>query len=133
VEYVMTNVVVLDAVRPEAELGTAQQRVDVGAALLDQTVHGWYLPGRVDLTTLDQRFTERCVLGQLFGGNWLTGVLRLFEGMPAGARYVAAEHAGFWVNEKLPEGSNTNGADLQYEELTVQWRRAIVARRETWR
>jgi hypothetical protein len=131
----MDNVVVLDAARTEPELGTAEQRVAVGASLLDKTVDGWWKPGRVDLEALDQRLGNRCVLGQLWDGNWITGLAALFEDMlnsdaPTGAVYVAAEHAGFWWNQRQ---NNVDVADESYGELTLQWRRAIVARRETWR
>lgn len=131
----MNNVVELHAasVRKEKD---ARSVVAVGAGLLDLAVPDWWKPGRVDPVKLDQRGTESCVLGQLYG-DWITGLAALFENMlhgdaPTGAVFVAAEHAGFWVNEHLPEGDNTAASDGRYAELTEQWR-AAIARRRTWR
>lgn len=126
----MTNVVMLEAVQVRPDRGSAESRVAVGAALLDQTVPGWWQ--RVDLETLDICRYNRCVLGQLFG-DWIVGLDALFGTMPAGAEWVAAEQAGFWVNEHQPDGECTDVSMPRYAALTEQWRAAVVARRETWR
>lgn len=121
-EKLMTKLVLEAAQVPES-------RVAIGAALLDQTVPGWWQ--RVNLETLNLMWHNRCVLGQLFG-DWIDGLDALFGTMPAGAEWVAAEHAGFWVNEQV-DGECTDASVARYAELTEQWRAAIVARRETWR
>ena len=58
--------------RPES-LAT---RVRRGVALLDRVMPGWH--DRIDVDTLDINFCHRCVLGQLFGGNYDLGVSTVF-------------------------------------------------------
>lgn len=128
----MTNVTVLDAAQstPDRTSGA------VGAALLDLELAyediPWYV--RVDPDLLDQSDPNQCVLGQLFG-YWIDGLKRLFPRLTLAGQYVAAERAGFWVNDGQPDGEpvKTDQSMARYAELTEQWRAAIVARRETWR
>lgn len=56
---------VTDDVATTPELRRLEWRVARGAAALDRHVPGWR--ERVDPRTLDVRFTNRCVLGQVFG------------------------------------------------------------------
>lgn len=49
---------------------TNEERVEKGAALLDEQNPGWYK--RINLDTLDQCDPSLCILGQLYGA-WYTG------------------------------------------------------------
>lgn len=51
-----------------------------GAVLLDREEPGW--AARIDVERLDMTTHDRCVLGQLYGGSFLRGLVRLH--IPAG-------------------------------------------------
>lgn len=53
-------------------------RVRRGVALLDEKVPGWHQ--RIDVETLDVNLCSKCVLGQLFRGNYDLGLSVVFEG-----------------------------------------------------
>lgn len=128
----MTNVVVLDAAQEPVAM-TAEHTVAVGARMLDLRGHGWW--DAVDLETLDQAYPDRCVLGQLNGGDWERGLVAMFPDLELAPRFRAAERSGFWVNDHQPDGVPvlTDASLTRYEELTEAWRAAVVARRNTWR
>lgn len=129
----MTKMTVLGAAQ---QSGSNQTAAAIGAALLDLELAyedvPWYV--RVDPDSLDQSDPNLCVLGQLFG-YWIDGLKRLFPRLRLAGQFVAAQRAGFWVNDAQPDGEpvKTDQSLARYVELTEQWRAAIVARRETWR
>jgi hypothetical protein len=127
VEFLMSNGLVLNAARVAAAAVVA-----VGAGLLDIEMPSWW--ETADLTTLDQADPQRCVLAQTYGGTWLDGVQALFPRLTVAGQFMAAERAGFWVNDGQPDVEASSEACLaRYQELTEQWRAAVVARRATWR
>jgi hypothetical protein len=97
------------------------ERVERGAALLDERRPGWW--DEVDVGSLDLRQCDLCILGQLWG-DYLDGrgeVVRLGYG------YRAQEESirhGFDVSRRIH-------ADLHadYAALTDLWRAAIERRR----
>lgn len=104
--------------------------VQRGAALLDQAMPGWH--DRIDTDRLDLRFTDRCVLGQLYGGEYrsfqdgattLSGVTDMVRRLD-----WAGEH-GFWL---LPGEEDDDRVDpeLTYQVLTSDWRQVIDERRK---
>jgi hypothetical protein len=126
----MGEVVVLSAARvPAPENMSARFLVDVGAGLLDVERPGWW--NHVDLETLDQAYPHRCVLAQMMhSGNWLAGLDALFPRLQMAGQLLAAQRAGFWVNDHAPGAAESDSCLARYEELTKWWRAAIVARRE---
>lgn len=129
----MTNVIVLDAAQGPAVEPTVEHAVAIGARMLTLRRFGWW--DVADLATLDQAYPERCVLGQVYGGNWLDGLVALFPDLNLPALYRAAERSGFWVNDHQPDGEpvQSDASLTRYEDLTKAWRAAIVAHRDMWR
>jgi hypothetical protein len=90
------------------------ERVERGAALLDERRPGWW--DEVDVEALDLDLCSRCPLGQLWG-DFESGAYRLFRG---GFHEVAdmAGHHGFDAV-----------CDNHFPILTDLWRAAIERRR----
>jgi hypothetical protein len=90
------------------------ERVERGAALLDERRPGWW--DEVDLSKLDLNSCCRCVLGQLWGHYW-RGAAELF-GCPFYNADAAAGAAGFDAQD-----------ESHFPALTDLWRAAIERRR----
>lgn len=82
------------------------ERVEAGAALLDERMPGWF--NMIDVDTLKIFDPTLCVMGQLFG-DYLGGLDTLDVDISAGY--------GF------------NAYDDEYTELDAAWRELILSRR----
>lgn len=101
------------------QLETARERVERGAAWLDENVDDWW--DKVDLIALDMRSPCRCVLGQLFAG----------ESCSTGFFFVSFEYPNL---DLLGLGFDArNGREDQIREdygfLWAQWKTLIERRR----
>jgi len=100
-----------------------QERVERGAAYLDEVDPGWHR--RVNAETLELEDGEHCVLGQLHGGFRLglgrSHVLSLSSAPRASLSPVAY---GF----KCVEGVSEAWQARDYELLTAAWREAVRVR-----
>ncbi len=96
-------------------MATIQERVQAGADLLDREMPGW--DERIELGQLSVLSTCRCVIGQLFAGDWFEGTHRL----------------GFHGEIGEPTSTFACGFDAytdeEYDILTAAWRDLIAARR----
>lgn len=97
---------------------TIEARVTRGAQLLDERLPGWV--DRIDLDRLNLASSCNCILGQKFG-DYLDGIDALFN-----CQNTDAINHGFDAFED--EGADAEAAE--YEALTAEWRRVILARRE---
>lgn len=93
-------------------------RVAQGVAFLNKVKPGWHLG--VDLAKLDMGYTYSCVLAQVEGCGYGKAVssiycLRQFEELNLGFAHDLAKDA-----------SETD-IDTHYAQLTMAWRKAIVA------
>lgn len=86
--------------------------VDWGTALLDEYVPGW--EEEIHLPSLDLSSGCNCVVGQLFGQDYVNGLRAL--GLQAGAQH------GFDLPDELDKWG-------KWEELTALWREVIENRR----
>lgn len=99
-----------------------QERVARGVALLDKKVPGWV--DRINLATLDVGLSDRCILGQVFGGYSL-GLSKLQLTLGAHLGFVASSPTGAMsVYDFL--------LTIAYEfaALTEEWRRVITILRQ---
>ena len=92
---------------------SAAEAVANGAQRLDEHVSGWY--SALSLASLDISDPDLCVCGQLGDAVW--------ELMGNTDPSPLAENCGI----VQPGGSNP---PWTYAELTVEWRKAIIARRD---
>lgn len=101
---------------------TMEQRVNRGAALLDEKRPGWWKS--VDLARLDLNHCERCVLGQLFG-DYKEGrsALCLLSGLSNSVKW--SFDCGFTL-----VGPDVDCGDEEMEKLTQAWTKLIQQRRE---
>lgn len=101
---------------------TIEIRVARGAALLDAARPWWwqesapdpYAP--IELDRLDLGSCENCIIAQVTGECYEDGVLLLVDG----GHHAAIEH-GF---------TQSDDAEETFADLTAEWRRVILARRE---
>ena len=102
---------------------TIQARVACGVALLDEKLPGWV--ERIDLDTLNLASPCRCILGQTWD-------------LPVGVDYTAfalhADALDIDGDEEVAYGFNAGGEDWfedegEYDALTAEWKRVILARR----
>ena len=93
-----------------------KQRVQKGAALLDERSPGWL--DRVNVRNLDLGSCFDCVLGQL-GGTYKDETRRL------GMNHEDSIEYGF----NVPSLDDLREERLQYEALTDEWRKYIAAAR----
>lgn len=101
---------------------TQEQRVESGAALLDEFVPGW--EGGVDEGTLNIDHMEKCVLGQLFGDFCKVYYPHMGSGkrsMPRGLRER--------IRGKVWELGFGLRNDEDMDDLTDEWVRVILKRR----
>jgi hypothetical protein len=87
---------------------TVTERVQAGAVLLDVRMPEWF--NLIDVKTLDIATPDLCVVGQLFDGDYLTGLDALDV-------RVAASVFGF------------NAVYSEYDQLNEAWRELILLRR----
>lgn len=103
---------------------TVEQRVQAGAAWLDEHETGWV--DRIDLDRLSLEHCKRCVLGQVFGDY--------YDAPLAGAPY-STEELYAYADAAQPLGftgtrhDEMYGTDEEYAELTEAWRQLIETRR----
>ena len=102
------------------------QRVRNGIALLDTGMPGWI--DKVDVSILNMRNPEFCLLGQIMGsvrdtltGRMRNGYWRSAEVFPIGSLSVFDQGFSLNASESL----------LYWEELTAEWKKAIRERKET--
>ena len=103
---------------------TIEARVSRGAALLDEKLPGWV--ERIDLAKLDLASPCRCILGQ----TW--------DGIPDPESTPFAAHANeldLYDEDENDYGFNAGGVDWfedqpEYDALTAEWKRVILARRD---
>lgn len=91
-------------------MDTVNERVERGAALLDEKRPGW--PEAVDLGRLNIRSTCDCIAGQLGGFRETTQSLGLYG-----------------VTEDVMHGFEADDDDAEYAALTDAWRDLIQQRR----
>lgn len=103
--------------------------ITAGGRLLDEAWPRWWQT--VDPDTVDQSQPDRCVLGQLAGGNWVRGLDRLFPELTVSGQMLAAGHAGFWVDDrgKASDQPLSEYTLARYVVLTQAWRAEIKRRR----
>jgi len=90
------------------------EAVALGMKELDRGRPGW--EHHIDLDKLNVGHMGNCVLGQLFGGNWLAGLIAL--GCPS------HEEEPTWADDRGFRCVGHEGS------LTTAWKRAIQARRQ---
>jgi len=90
------------------------ERVDEGAALLDEKLPGW--AERINLAQLDLASCYQCVLGQLFAFEYDAE-----DGSPYGAGVRALD-----IPDISPSWYGFDGADAN--ALNAEWRRVITER-----
>jgi hypothetical protein len=106
------------------------ERVERGAALLDEKRPGWWRD--IDLDMLDVRSRCGCVIGQLGG---------LTKAADRGLSYqIVSDRLGVGYYDEIPMGFEAEGTRPPYGEmellaaeyaaLTEAWRVLILARRE---
>jgi hypothetical protein len=99
---------------------TVAQRVEAGAAWLDEHKPGWWQT--IDLDTLDIRSDCNCVLGQTYGN---------YCDAPLGSRYHRNKYLGdvrgFNSDESTHSDDDAELAD--YAALTAAWRALVEERR----
>jgi hypothetical protein len=95
-------------------VNTITERAERGAALLDETLPGWWQG--IDLDRLDIESECDCIAGQV-GGDYLAGTEKLL-----GLRTWEADVAhGFGADDEDKD---------EYHALTLAWRALILKRRE---
>jgi hypothetical protein len=102
---------------------TIEARVARGAALLDEKLPGWV--ERIDLDKLKLSSGCNCILGQTWDGPTSA------DSSPFGAHADALALGG---DDDIEHGFNAGGEDWfsnepEYEALTAEWKRLILARR----
>lgn len=124
---------------------TIEQRVAAGAAWLDEQVPSWL--DLIDLYTLRLDDGCRCILGQTFGDYGLAPLAgapdeefdedegRYFLGEIPDEYDAAAAVLGFQSSEvsasrPLKRPILQDVRDREYGELTAEWKRLILSRRE---
>ena len=99
----------------------ARERVQRGAALLDEKRPGW--ADKINIATLRMSSECACILGQLEGMFW-SAAQRLFGGEGMDLPTVEAVECGLWTPLTV------NGVDCQsYNQLQDAWVEEIEARR----
>lgn len=94
-------------------MSTIEQRVQAGAAWLDENQPGW--ESKIDLDFLDQSYCYECVLGQVFGDYWDSP---LVQNATSSTRLCALGFA-----------SKAFSTSLGYKKLTQAWKDLISSRR----
>lgn len=97
-------------------LAEVAERVERGAALLDEREPGWAT--RIDLGKFDIGSQCRCTLGQLFG-DFSEGADRVFG---FGHGNGVADHGFMW------EDGDEDGEVSEIAALNDEWRRVIAER-----
>lgn len=106
---------------------TIAERVARGAALLDEKLPGW--DKDINLDRLDLSSSCRCVVGQLFVSNRLARVARLLgETLTPYAGGLITLGLGL-DGEDYDYGFDKADEAGNYELLTAEWERLILARR----
>lgn len=111
---------------------TIPQRVDAGAAYLDEHRPGWWQ--RTDVDGLDLTNPCHCVLGQEYGSFWAVPPLKKYEVDGPFGDDELAEVLAFAVPLGFDSGDDEGWG--QVAELTAEWRRLIESRRsgeDGWR
>lgn len=101
-----------------------EARVARGVALLDEKLPGWI--ERIDLDKLDLASGCNCILGQTWSKGDDDGRFTAFE--------LQADALGLYGEDENDYGFNAGGEDYfedrpEYDALTAEWRRVILARR----
>ena len=96
-------------------LAEVAERVERGAALLDEKEPGW--AARIDVGKFDIGSGCRCALGQLYG-RFHDG---LYEVFPSG-EYQARSYGFMW------EEGDEDGEPSEIAALNDEWRRVIAER-----
>lgn len=103
----------------------ARERVNRGAALLDQRRPGW--AGELDLNTLHMASCDSCVLGQLFDGYFI-GTRRLaIQGRAADLGFEVEPPVLRLVGD-VSLGSLSGSVSEVYALLRAAWTDAVHAR-----
>lgn len=97
------------------KLSDVRAAVWAGIGFLDSRVPRWRK--KIDLKKLDLRYSDCCVLGELYG-DYSEGVDRLF-----GGDNDKAIELGFDVEDYTQD----EDADSEYKQLTAEWRAAYRA------
>jgi hypothetical protein len=98
-----------------------ETEIAAGMALLDAKLPGWQ--ARVDVATLNLNDCTLCVLGQLTGDFGSDDARELLEVEENDEQWEAAEHRGFAA------GGEWNDSEERYDQLTAEWKSAILNRR----
>jgi hypothetical protein len=94
------------------------ESVKRGVALLDEKVPDWR--SKIDLATLDMNDTDHCVVGQVTGDFFYTGMKRLFPATTPSTNWAAATEHGFYIpDDKVADTTE------QHEALRDEWRKVI--------
>lgn len=93
-----------------ASFGRAYEAALNGAALLDRVCPGWYAD--IDLDVINMGDAENCILAQVFGGTFYTGMGAI--GLP--------------VSDAFGYGFDNSGGDTAYAVLAAAWADIISER-----
>jgi hypothetical protein len=88
--------------------------IDNGIAVLDEHNPGWWQEGIIDTDVLDISDPDKCVVGQLYGGDYKRGLLALFGSPYADVQAVKHGFTSFY-----------------WQRYTQEWREAIWTLRKT--
>lgn len=99
---------------------TIETRVARGVALLGEKAPAW--ANMINLDLLDLSSECRCVLGQAWGGD------EAFDPYWAAVEELFPEDADA-DGQAVAHGFDSRSGDLDFDELTAEWRRVIEARR----
>lgn len=110
-------------------MSTIAERVARGAAMFDEELPGWWAVGRIDLTKLRMASGCDCVVGQMWepdeddDGD--------YDGFTDALRHdwldldlASAKSFGLFA-----ENHWDDARQIEYDELTAEWRRVITERR----
>ena len=103
------------------------ERVEAGAALLDEKLPGWWR--EIDLEKLNLASRCNCVLGQLNGATANTSFAYSAAAAALGVGYMDEIPLGFEAPSVRGFGSERNAQTGEYRALTAAWRDLITSRR----
>lgn len=103
---------------------TIPERVARGVALLDEKHPGWW--ERIDVDRLNLRSGCNCVLGQTWDGDYAGSSTAYMHHLDALLPEESYRDYEFGFDAEAEDGEEQ---DDEYDALTAEWRRVILARR----
>jgi hypothetical protein len=101
-----------------------EDRVERGAALLDEACPGW--ERQIDPRLLRMESCDRCILGQLYG-HYVLGLSCVLEPQPGNVLFAASD-CGFTLIAEEQDGYDRIEALERFHQLADAWRRLIRRR-----